>query len=76
MIQLQERPTAPLFELYSYNELEQRTGYSIPYLYEVAKGRTPITKRFRFLCCRLLDHAETELFEWPETAPVQSAGAP
>ena len=76
MTQLQDRPAAPLFELYSYNELKQHTGYSIPYLYEVATGRVPINKRFRFLCCRLLDRSETELFEWSEEAPVQSAGAP
>ena len=42
MPQLQDRPAAPLFELYSYNELAHRTGYSVPYLYDVAQGRVPM----------------------------------
>ena len=76
MTQLEDRPAAPLFEMYSYNELARITGYSVPYLYEVATGRALINKRFRFLCCRLIGRSETELFEWSEDTPVQSAGTP
>ena len=63
MTQLQDTPyTAPVFDKYSFNELYERTGYSIPYLHEVATGRTPITRLFRRKVSAALHTPESVLF--------------
>ena len=56
------RYVAPVFEEYTFNDLAERTGYSIPYLYEFAVGRVPLKKRFKFVVSRVLQRSEEELF--------------
>ena len=63
MTQLQDTPySAPVFDKYSFNELHQRTGYSIPYLHEVATGTAPITRLFRRKVSAALHIPEVVLF--------------
>ena len=63
MTQLGERRyTAPLFDIYSLQKLNARTGYNLRYLGDVAEGRTPLTPRFRKAISAILQRPEAELF--------------
>ena len=57
---------APLFDECSFNGLSQRTGYSLPCLYEAAVGRTPASKRSRFVAAAILRRTGAELFGEPQ----------
>ena len=57
-----EQYVAPVFNEFSFNQLHEKTGYSIHYLYDIAVGRAPLRPRFRTFVAAVLQRPEAELF--------------
>ena len=53
---------APIFEMYTIDELSKRFQMSKRYLCDVEEGYKPMGKRFRVTACAVLGRTEEELF--------------
>jgi len=64
------KPAHPLFELYTMEDIADRTGYSLQYLLSVREGRKAANQRFRRTVCGILKRPDSMLFT-TETEPTQ-----
>jgi hypothetical protein len=68
------KPRAPLFDLFTVEQLASLTPYSAAYLRDLEGRPERIRPRFRQVVSRLLGKSEDELFESPSgQTPISEA---
>lgn len=55
-------PQQPLFTLYTFQEIAERTGYSFSYMRNIMGGHTKPSRRFRANCAISFRRPESDLF--------------
>ena len=56
----------PIFNLYSINEIAEKSLCSLAYVVEMANGTRPVTKRFIRICSLSFQRPEADLFNLDE----------
>lgn len=66
-----KRPTVPLFERFTVEQLTGLIPYSERYLKDLRDGQQPIRPRFRRTVSRILGQPESALFDYePDEVPA------